>query len=288
MIDLPSEMFLLAYSALNVAACILAVILRVLLLTFGPRCTERPVSLNAYEYAYLAGGPRRVFASVLASMAQRCAVAVDVMCKEVRADRCDKPSLYDAEKVVWGVLTQRGPQRVFKLRRVCMRMFEGMFDRLASLGLCPSGVHRLLVLALPAVIAASPVIVGLIRLARRLPAHRPVAILALLCMVPLPVALCFFMWKPHRSRTGDALLRGLRERKWTLKSIGWTRAKSMSPMDVAFAVALFGPSALRGGPHGRFAEALDPTLSGSDGGGDVLVDSGSGGGGEGGGFGDAF
>ena len=284
MIDAPSQTFGGFYAALNLAAWIVAVVIRAVV-TRPDRAADA-VHLDTYQLAYLVGGTRHVVRAALAGLVQREAVGPDALRRRLCRGGAS-PGRAAVEQVVWRTVSDLAPVRVGRVYRACAEPLASGGRPGSLAGLVPDGPYAWSVRLGPALVAASPAIVGLVRLSHRLPQHRPVGLLALLCTVPVLVGLLLAGRPVYSTRAGAAVVRDARERHEALRHIGFVRIRRTRPAEVSLAVALFGPEPLRGNDLSWLADLLWPAPA-STGDGSSDAGGGSDGGHGHGGGGDPF
>jgi uncharacterized protein (TIGR04222 family) len=135
-----------------------------------------------------------------------------------------------------------------------------------------------LVMLIAVVFGAAKINVGMSR-------GKPVAFLVVLTVVAAVTAVAFLNAPQRRSRTGDDVLRMLRDRYAALEATARTRSESVTPNDLALSVGLFGVAVLYGTAHASLVRAMAPQSSGDGSGGGSDGGGGCGGGCGGGGCG---
>ena len=185
MIDGTSETFGHFYAILVAAALAVAVAVRAAV-TRADEETIRPATLDVYQLAWLVGRSRRVVCATLAGLAHREAIVPDAGRRRVVAGRRE-PGKSDAERIVWNAVWSHGAVRTGRLCCSCAAPLAGIGDSLRRMRLAPESGDKWMVRLGTAAVAATPAGIALVRLAHRLPQHRPVGLLALLCAVPVVI-----------------------------------------------------------------------------------------------------
>jgi uncharacterized protein (TIGR04222 family) len=234
-----------------------------------------PVSLDAYETAYLAGNTARVVDTTIAALVQKGYASVGTDKRTLTLTGKTEELSSPVERVVADSIASRG--RIDRVRAGLATSALGgeTRARYPDLFVTPSvsettRVYPTLALASVLALGAAKILVGL--------SHgRPVGYLTIACAILAFITLGFWTAPAYRSRYGDSVLDDLRHR------IGFRRSNPPNDGDPELprAVALFGTSILIGGILGGLGESFTVASSGNGGG----IDSGGDGGGCGGGCG---
>jgi uncharacterized protein (TIGR04222 family) len=133
---------------------------------------------------------------------------------------------------------------------------------------------------LAAIIMASPLVLGLAKIVVGASRGRPVEFLVMACVATAVLALLFLLAHSRRTARGQALFESIRDDNTKPVSVLQTNVSTMTPIDVAMTIGLFGAGMLAAGPLEKVHGMLKRN---SGGGGCGSTDSGGGGGGCGGG-----
>lgn len=156
-------------------------------------------------------------------------------------------------------------------------------ERLVAQGLLLTDVQARIAHLLPALLPATVVVFGLIKIGVGILRDKPVGILAVLSVIAALVTFAF-LTRPNRSRYGDRVVADLERKHAGLDATLKSNPYQLSSADLFLAIALFGLSPLSGGPLENAYQAL-VTNSSHGGGGGGCSTGGCGGGGCGGGGG---
>jgi uncharacterized protein (TIGR04222 family) len=293
MIDAPTDDFAVFYLLLVGGALVVANIIQFIVPRISDGSTFSDSPLDVSQIAYLAGGRRRIIHSALASLGQRDAIRVVGQLIERKGSGVPSNTT-PLENDIINVLAN-SPLTPRKIYRRCEIKIDEERLRLEveRSGLGVTKARQLQISIVAGAVAALPTIAGIIRLLHRLPQHRPVVFLGVLCLIPLTCGFVVAAIPIRSNRNGILLLKSLRLEEAKLSDIGYRKSLALSPVDVSRAVAIFGMRALRDSHLSRLAHLIDPPSTSSGGnGGDS--DSGHFGGGHfsggdfGGSLGDAF
>jgi uncharacterized protein (TIGR04222 family) len=239
--------------------------------------------LDAYESAFLAGGPVAAVDGAVAVLVAQGSAAFDAKNGTLRATHPLAPHAHRVEAAVHAALSEQEDAPLRTLRQRASSFTEAIAASLGELGFVTVRPP-----ALPMALALSAPAAGIGRIVSRLGSDHPIGFLVLLSALGLVVA--WWAFRPaFRTPQGDALLSSLRER-------GRTLATEQSSTELAAAGALplvvgvFGVGALQASDGDALAELRahlqqPRPAAGSCGGGASDGGGGDGGGGCGGGCG---
>lgn len=282
--DLRGPEFLQFYLALFGCVFVGALFLRWLLRGPGGEVSQLVQGLDPFEAAYLAGGPRMVVDACLAGLAH--AGALKLKASENRFE-IDGPLVGDAKPVeaaVYGMV-ERGLRSATLIRFGRWALTEQLVSKLRNAGLAPDAGQAMRARLLPAVLMGFPLVLGLVKIQVGVSRHRPVGILVFFCIVTAVIALVFALKPVYRTRAGDRVLRRLKAGNAALRTAVMSAPDRLAHGDLAFALALFGPTVLTTDPLMGLRRTLWPQSISSGGGGDGGSSCGGGGGCGGGGCG---
>ena len=235
--DLRGPDFLLLYAIAFVAAFGLAWTIR-----SGARGTSEPprngIHLDPYQIAYLNGGPVHAVNAAISSLFHRDILQVNESDATINVLQPQAQLPHPLEQAVHDAAYVNGTGRV-AVRDVRARA-QGAVERLAE-GLKKAGLlvgdDAARSAAVRATLTALTVpAIGLVKVAVGISREKPVAFLVLACVVSAVLALAVFTRRPHRTRRGDAALRGLRASNARLR----TNVAQVGPEALVLGIALFG------------------------------------------------
>lgn len=292
--NLTGPQFLQFYALLGVAALGLALWLRWYL-----RLPATPLAggekVDGYEAAFMASGPAGAFSAGLVGAAHR--QLIEVSGGKVRRTATPLPeNLPLIERAICGAAGPIGT-RLPVVRAAARSAVEAIHAGLAERGLALGDREARRARTTPALVLASVLFIGAVKVKIGLSLGRPVGFLIAMLIAGTIVTLCFLR-RPRLSRRGSQALEDLRAEHHDLVS---TNRLALRGSDAAFllplAVGLYGTSALYGTPLDAMRKELKPVFDASGGtsatgcgsscggGGGDSGGGGGGGGGDGGGGG---
>jgi uncharacterized protein (TIGR04222 family) len=267
-LDFKGSDFLSFYFLLSSIAMLLALLLRAKLRLPGSPTQKRPVSLDAYETAYLAKGKDRAVDTAIASLVQKGCVTVEPVHQILKLQEPRKELSSPIEQAVANAIASYG--HLNRVRSATTRQMNLIRDRLRQLGLLVSPYQSLKAQTYPAAVFACLLTLGIAKIMVGISREKPVGFLVVMCLVVSVIGLCFWLAPVHRSRYGDQVLQEINGR---ISSVAVSHADPQLPL----AFALMGAAILPTETFADLKQMLTPVSSGGDGGG------GDGGGGAGGG-----
>jgi len=120
---------------------------------------------------------------------------------------------------------------------------------------------------IPAVLMAMVFVVGAVKVGIGLSRGRPVIFLILLCLPTIGIAISFLAKPVFRTRAGDRMMSQLRQQNAALRTAASTAPQRLANVDLALAIALFGPTILSTGDLLSLRQAIWPVNTSWGGGG---------------------
>lgn len=265
--------FLTFYFLLSIVVVFLASCLRAFLRLPDGNLVQKPVSLDAYETAYLAEGDNRVVDTAITSLVQKEYVTVHLVPQRILTLNGSVEELsHPVEQAVANAIASDG--RIDKVRSSVTQAIYVIRDRLRQLDLLVSQKQSFKAQTYPAILIASLLGLGITKIFVGISRGKPVGYLFMMCIVVGIIGLGFWLIPTHRSRYGDRVLQDLRTR---MRS---TIVSSTDPQ-LPLVFALLGMAILPNDMFADLKQVFTPvSSSGGDGGSD-----GGGGGSDGGGGG---
>jgi uncharacterized protein (TIGR04222 family) len=242
-------------------------------LFLGP---PEPAQLDPFETAYLAGGKAGLANAALASLVHR-KIALITTNGHIAVNTADAPDLHPVERQMLGKMSPDSRYSVVK----CRGLVDGqrIREKLESKGLAATFAQRRNAAAIPVILMSILLLTGVIKIFIGISRDKPVGFLVLLSIATAGLLIFFCLPRP-RTWQGSRALRDIRAANASLHSTATTSLATLSAADVAFALALWGPTILTGSPLRALRDVLMPASTASGG---VNGSSGCGGGGCGGG-----
>lgn len=270
-LDWTAGPFLLLFAALAITALIGSILLRRLLRESGAAGGARP---DAFELAYLAGGPERCTDAAVAHLLANDEVVWDESASKLVLTQ-PAPNGADAPAIVAKCIAADGSTaQVLKRSAVALAPLRKSLER-KRLWLDDSAAWRVrLFSALPMLLMAG---FGGAKIAVGMSRDKPVGFLVMLTIIVGVIGLGLLLSRPKRTRAGDLALTEAKQR--LARAIRAPQQK-----ELGLAVALLGTAALSGTAYAQYHQLrAPPSSSGDSSGGDSSSgDSGCGGGGCGG------
>jgi uncharacterized protein (TIGR04222 family) len=250
--------FLVFYACLLLIAFAAAIVTRLIAKAASTR-GEEEAPLDAYQMAYLNGGPDWAAKTAVALLLAEQEVIITrttplrlgrfgaVRTKGHALERALSASMPAApEGASWAQICQHSKDAVDDLER-----------SLQERGLTMTRERALVAQWSPLAIMGVAIAIGVIKIFLGLERHRPVGFLAAMCLAALVISLALFVRRVYRTSAGDQKLLSLKVGHQHLR-----REARQSPFSVQegmpLAVALFGLGVLVQGPLQHLAYSLDP------------------------------
>ncbi|MAT71905.1 MAG: hypothetical protein CMJ58_20570 [Planctomycetaceae bacterium] len=239
-LDMRGPPFLALYAGLVLCAAVAALALR-LILRGGDEAAALP-ELDAYEAAVLAGGERRACQIALAELALAGAIKeCDVSERTVMTVKPEPPGAHPLVQKIYRAIEARGMATPIEAIAAGAPEAARIGARLEDAGLVPNAGAAWAARIVPALVAASPLALGVMKIFVGLDRHKPVLFLVLMCVATAVLAV-LFMRPVMRTRRGARLLRQLQRDHRPLKDD--RQFYSLDEPQQALAMGLFGLSML--------------------------------------------
>ena len=217
----------------------LAFLARKIVLCYSNSESDLKRSFDHYEAAYLNGGTRHLFLTILAVLDHQGKVELNLTDKTVALRFAVDPKAHILERVVANALWKKHSSMNTVYERV-KRSLEREQKNLMANGLVPSKEQAVLAAILPFQIIMAPVLfLDLPKLFIGISHHKPVAILLVLMFAAAGLALFLFTRESRRTAEGDRVLENWKREQSALKMNFSSFASNMSTKDLALAYALF-------------------------------------------------
>jgi uncharacterized protein (TIGR04222 family) len=253
-LDFKGPEFLSFYFLISSIVVQLGLLLRAKLRLPKSHIQKQPVSLDAYETAYLAKGSEHAVDTVIASLVQKGCVTVQEGQQILRIKEPRNELSSALEQAVANAIASYG--NIETVRSATTRQIEVVRDRLRQLGLLVSPNQALKAQKYPAVILACLLALGIAKIIVGISRGKPVGFLVIMCIILSVIGACFWLVPVHRSRYGDQVLQDIRSR---ISSAAVSDADPQLPL----AFALMGAAIL---PTEAFADLKQVLTPGSGGG----------------------
>ena len=275
LLDLHGSQFLGFFvAAFAVAVCIAAAI-RWYIRRSSDELSFKPVHVDPYEVAYLAGGEDTAINAALASLVSRGALKVQGEERRLVRNHGEIPgSLHPLEAAIFHAVDPALGASIAELHRDWPPLVE-IAERLTSLGLIVSDERDWLGRVLPVLVVLAVPLIGAIKVLVGLSRDKPVGFLVISCIIAAVVAFVAFARRLLRTWEGDRVLDRMKaENAAAGADMDCSQGELVGP-DLAMALGLFGIGVLEAGPLAELHAALKPRSEsggwggcGGDGGGD--------------------
>jgi uncharacterized protein (TIGR04222 family) len=245
-LDLRGPDFLAFYLVLLAGVTMLAAFLRWFLR--GPSEVGPSVgSIDAYDAAYLAGGPRMAVDAAIASLlhAGRITIHLGTGLKRSDAGVFGLGSRSTLDQSIFDAIASQG-FTITRLHSSSDVYTRRISDRLEAAGLVPSSSKSIQLRLAPAALVLPALLIGIAKIGVGIMRGRPVGILVFFCLLTVVVMLLFLSRTAYRTRAGSKVLRRLRKSNAALATSARTAPDRLTHGDIALAFALFGPTVLTG------------------------------------------
>jgi uncharacterized protein (TIGR04222 family) len=200
------------------------------------------LNLDAYETAYLTGGPNLAVSAAVTRLIDRNLLLADPRDGSLRSTGPAPAGLHPLELAVQRAVSPTLGTRLVSVRSSASREVDAIADRLKDRGLVVSDDRAAAARALASTVALSVPAIGTVKGFVGIARDKPIGFLVVACIVTAVAGLLIFTRRPFRTRRGEAALRRLRD---TYAWVDSPRAVASGP-DLTMAVALFGLGALSG------------------------------------------
>jgi len=215
--------------------------------------------LDAYQAAYLSGGPKWAVKTAVAKLladndvamvkpwSQRLGRTQSVMSDRHVLERALLNAMPDAPRgASW-----------LELNRHCREPLESIAASLEARGLLLGSQRRLIASVVPLAVMALAIVIGAIKTGIGIERHRPVTYLVMMCVAAAVVTLAVFVWPVRRTYAGDRRLASMKMGHRHLRNEA--RLGPFSASDgLPLAVALYGLGVLSPGPLQHVARTIEP------------------------------
>jgi uncharacterized protein (TIGR04222 family) len=247
----------------------------------GSGCADHPlhIELDPFEIAYLRGGQSAVVDAAIASLVQSKVIELrpDSLFVHQEMTHEGHPVTDELRKQLSDSIGEKDMRTTAQSWRTqTLFALENIKRKLEKNGFVVSEDTASATAAVTALIALSPVAIGIPKALIGASGGRPTSLLAVLIILTFFVALMFLLKRIHRTTRGDAALAELEKNHAALKTNATHNPDGLSPIQISTAAALFGPTIFAFGIINDYYRRIAPPSSGGSG-------CGGGGGGCGGG-----
>lgn len=205
-LDMRGPPFLALYAGLVVCAVLVALALRGMLAGSGVDAPNPLSQLNPYEAAVLAGGERRATQVALAELALTEVVKeCDSSERTVLVAQAEPPDAHPLVRTVYRSIEARGKATPAEVIAAAAPEAAKIGARLEDAGLIPNAGAAWSSRLVPALVAASPLVLGVTKIFVGLDRDKPVVLLVLMCIATAVLSV-FFLKPVMRTRRGERLL----------------------------------------------------------------------------------
>ena len=282
--DLPGSDFIRFFILLWMVNLGLAAWLRWTLRQPHEETGVKGAELDPYAVAYLAGGEDQTVNAAIANLVHVGVLKADATTPRLLRESPLPPVTHPFEEAVYDKVAALGGSNIAGIRQQTGSQLSAIEEQLRRLGLLVSRSQSAKAVCYPLFLALLVSALGVVKISVGLSRAKPVGFLIFLCMVSVLVALGAFARRPRRSRRGDQVLAGLKERHAGLQKSWANNSADVAANVLPLAIGLFGLTALAATPLADLQKTLRKP-AGSDGCGGGCGGGGCGGGGCGGGCG---
>lgn len=262
--DLIGPEFLVLYAGLAVITLAGAFFFRWYLRQPGGAASPGALDLDAYQTAYLAGGPNLVVQAAFTRLVREGHLAVAVQSRTIAAGTELSQQAHPVEQSVYQASARRS-YSLHDLRSCAEDKLEILARGLEETGLSITPGQAWAARLLPALLLWGLTLFGAIKIGVGLARGRPIGFLLAGCVATFAVGLIFLCRRPWRSRRGDAALAELRRDHAALGTAARSNSDRLNGADLALALGLFGVGVLGAGALGGLRELLRPSRSSAGG-----------------------
>lgn len=255
--DLQGPTFLVLYVTLLAGACFVAYFLRKRAAGPDPgparslvRADQdqdtifRGVRFDAYEAAYLNGGPKLAIETAIATLVQSNALHLSFVDNTLSTVAGAPRGFHPLEQAVHRLVESGEANTVRTIRVKAAEAADRIATRLKALGLVIGGGREVISHVVPSMIMALVLLFGLVKVFVGIWRDRPIGFLFLLCCVTAFIAYRLYKSPSLRTVAGDETLERLKRENAALQSTAGAKPEGLASGDVALAMALFGMTAL--------------------------------------------
>ncbi len=266
-LDYKGPEFLIFYGQVALVAGMVAIVIRWLLSPGSqPADTDKPIMLEPYEIACLAGGPLRAVHAAFTALVHAGSLR-----------------LTERDETTWGVITQKktfieqgepltsdAPQlehalydaatipttKPRTLFAAAQPLAEDIEHSLYQRGLVYAAQTLPWACILSALIMASPLVIGVAKIITGVSRGRPVGFLVAACVVTVLIALVFLFSRSRTTTAGQKILDAEIKKHAETKVLAATAPDTLSPISMALAVGLFGGGMLTAGSLAQLGQLI--------------------------------
>jgi uncharacterized protein (TIGR04222 family) len=212
------------------------------LLAWRKGATRKGSELDAYEVAYLTGGPDRAVESALASLIQNRVIEASSSKGRFKVVTELPQEAHSFEQSVVDILARHATRSIRDFRRSLASELEDISERLTSGGLTISSSARSGIRKVFTATVLALTLFGFIKVMVGIDRDRPVTYLGWMLLGTQVVHL-LPRRIPLRTSGGSRVLRDLQRRNYALKTTAKSNRESLSGLDAAMTLGLFGVAA---------------------------------------------
>lgn len=255
--DLRGPTFLVLYITLLAGACFAAYFLRKRAAGTEPGPTRslvradqdqdtvfRGVRFDAYEAAYLNGGPKLAIETAIATLVKSKALHLSFVDNTLSTVAGASRGFHPLEQAVHRLVESGEANTVKTIRVKAAEAADRIATRLKTLGLVIGGRREVVSHIVPLMIMVLVLVFGLIKVLVGIWRGRPAEFLFILCCITAFIAYRLYKSPPLRTVAGDETLERLKRENAALESTAGAKPGGLASGDVALAMALFGMTAL--------------------------------------------
>ncbi len=234
--------FLAIFISVEAIAMILAYLARrfVLLYECGSSTKPARIDLDAYHAAYLNGGCKHLFLTILTALEHQGSIKVDLLAKTVEKVESPPADAADLEKVVAAKIDREGTTFAAIYDSVKNALEERVGEHLIEAGLVPSKAQASLAKLLSSQLVLAPVaFLAMPKFLIGISHHKPVFFLIVLSLLSAIAAICFFCNEIRATVKGEKKLASWKKRSEALKTNFQYCASSLETKDITLGYALF-------------------------------------------------
>lgn len=238
--DLRGPEFIQLTLAAEFVAAGLAFLARKAVLSYNTgRLEEDQKPFDHYEAAYLNGGVKHLFLTVLTVLEHENKITLDLTEKRVSLKEQVGANAHILERLVANALWKH-PTSISTVFESVRSSMEKTQERMRNSGLAPSREQATLAVLLPLQILSLPILfLAIPKLVSGWLAHKPIGFLMGLITVFVAITICILRKEVFRTTEGDRILDSWKKERTALRDNFRVFAKNMGTKDVAIAYALF-------------------------------------------------
>lgn len=237
--DLSGAEFLKLFLGAQALSLTAAVLTRKLLL-FAPEAKDlRVEKLDSYDAAYLNGGCKHMFLTIMAALDHQGLLSLNLSAKKAALKEKLPKGAHPLEHTVANAMSSSETS----IRQLYEQVEKGLDrhqQKLVREGLVPTEARKALATLLPAILTILPaLLIGIPKVFVGLHRHRPVDFLIMLLVVSLIAAIGFAMKSPFRTKLGEKKLKDWRLQNRALESSYKSLPEQLQTSELALGYALF-------------------------------------------------